>query len=384
MKKHLVFFLMLLILSSMTTSCWSRREIEDLGFVMGIGVSKTHDGLYSMVVQFANPGAIVAENPDQRDIYTIMKADGLSIFDALRNLSMVAGRRLFLSHIQVMIIDENIAKEGISEFLGFLLQDMEVRLEQEVFVSKIPPEEIFETPNTLGIIPAMALHAIALNQGVNSKIYVADLHEALEAIHNPVMNFVTGVVEIMPAPTSLEMDFLNITKIAVFDHDKLVGYLHHEDGQAYNFITDNFTNAPIVFDNNSANEKITIEVLESRTNITPSYSNGKVGFHIDVTTKGNLAERTPRNEMADELIIEELNKQFSKVLQDKISKGILTAQREFEVDYFNLSGHFSRKYPREYSKLKTDWNKHFSNADITVSINTSIIHEALGTLGGSR
>ncbi|QNO14749.1 Ger(x)C family spore germination protein [Alkalicella caledoniensis] len=383
MKKICVLLIIILVATTQA-SCWSRREIEDLGFVMGLGVCRTDAGLYTITVQFANPSAIVAENPDQRYIYTIMEGHGLSIFDALRNLSMVAGRRLFLSHVNVIIIEESLAKEGIKDFLGFLLQDMEVRLEQEVFISKIPPKEILDTPNTLGVIPAMALHSMALNQGANSKIYVADLHEALEAVHSPVNNFVTSLVEIIPAPTENEMDFLNLTEIAIFEHDRLIGYLHHEDGQSYNFITNNFENGVIVFERSEKEDIITIEVLQSTTDIVPKYSNGKVGFDISLDVNGNIAGRTIQTELREPVIIEDVNNQFAKVLLDKLNKSIITAQQDFGVDYYNLSGHFARKYPKEFANMKDDWNKHFAEADITVTVKTEIVHSALGTLGGDE
>lgn len=118
MKK---FYLLLMIFLSctLTTSCWSRREIENLGFVMGFGISKTDEGLYTVVVQVANPNAIVADAPIQREAYTIMEAQGLTVFDAVRNLSMIAGRRVYIAHIQALLIHENIAKEGLNEVIGF-------------------------------------------------------------------------------------------------------------------------------------------------------------------------------------------------------------------------------------------------------------------------
>jgi len=113
MKK---FKLILLILSIiiLTTACWSRREIENLGFIIGIGISKTDQDLYSVTVQVANAAALSSKEPDPRSIYTIIKSEGLTAFDALRNMSMVAGRRLYLAHVKVLIIDEEVfTKEGV-------------------------------------------------------------------------------------------------------------------------------------------------------------------------------------------------------------------------------------------------------------------------------
>lgn len=378
-----IFIVIVLVVSViLTTSCWSRREIDQLGIVLGIGVSKTDEGRYTVVAQVANPSAIVADAPDQRDIYTLLKAEGLTVFDALRNLSMIATRRLFLGHVSVVLVDETIAREGISEIASFFLQDMEARMESEFLISKLSPEKIFDTPNTIGQVPAKVLETIARNYGASSKIFVSDLHMTIEAANNPVINFVTSLVEKFPPPTEYEMDILKITQIAVFDDHRLKGYLDYEEGQGFNFITNNYINGLIVFQYKPNLDNITIEILHSEASITPKYSEGKVGFDIELKVKGNVAERMSKHIREEELDIELIQNQLDKVLEDKLLKTISAAQKKFEVDFFNLSGHFARKYPQQFKALKGDWNKAFSNADINVKVQSAIMHSALSTNRG--
>ncbi len=376
MKKSSVIFILLLS-AILTTSCWSRREIDDLGFVMGLGISKTEAGLYSVVAQVGNPSGLVAEVTEPKYIYTIMKSEGLTVFDALRNLSMIAKRRLYIAHITTLIIDESIAKEGLGDVVSFLVQDMEVRLEMSVFISKLPPEDIFDTPNHLGVIPAVGLSTIADSYGANSKIYVSDLHETVEAVNNPSINYVTTLVEKISSPSKEELSHLKLTQIAIFEDDKLRGYLDYEEGQGFNLITNNFENGLITFESTSTNDTIVIEILESTTNISPSYKDGKVSFDIELKVEGNVAERIPVKGRAHELDINIVQKQLDRVLENKLNKSIATAQKKYNIDYFNLSNDFYRKYPVKFKDLKDEWNEVFSNSDITVKVESSVIHSSL-------
>lgn len=376
MKKTIAVILLFLS-TALITSCWSRREIENLGFVMGIGVSKTDQGLYSVVVQVANPNTLAAEAPKLKEVYTIIKSEGPTIFDAIRNLSMTAKRRLYIAHINSVVIDESVAREGLRKVVSFLVQDMEVRLESEVFISKIPPEDIYDTPNYLGMIPAMGLSIIAQNFGANNKIYVSDLHQTVDAVNNPVINYVTSLVEKIEPPSGNEKPELELAQIAVFDDDRLIGYLDWEEGQAYNFITNNFKNGLITFENAPKNDRITIEGLSSKAKITPGYKDGKVSFDIEVKVQGNVAERITEDVSFDELDIELLQQQLNEVIKKKLNKAIDNAQQKFEIDYFNFSKYFFRKYPKEFKSLKGDWNKVFSNADISVKVESTILHSAL-------
>lgn len=368
---------LILVILLLSTSCWSRREIDQLGFVLGIGFSKTETGLYIIVAQVANPAAIVAEGSAPRDVYTIMEAEGLTIFDALRNLSKVAGRRLYIAHVQSIVIDEALAKDGLGELVGFLVQDMEVRIEPQVFISKIDPREIFDTPNTLGVIPSIVLETLAKNYGANSKVFVNDLHKTVEAVNNPVINYITSLVEKQPSVTDKEYPYLELTSIAVFNDDKLVGYLDLEEGQAYNFITDKFKNGLIVFECGETADLYTIEILSSTSKITPKYNRGKIEFDILLTVEGNVAERISIREQAHEADMEKLQNQLNQVLTDKLTKTINAAQQEFKVDIFNLSKDFSIKHPKEFNNIKAEWNAAFSNAKINVKVESTIIHSAL-------
>ncbi len=376
MKKFSIL-LILFISCVLTTSCWSRREIENLGFVMGLGLSKTDKGLYSVVAQVANPSAIVAENSVQRDVYTIMKAEGLTVFDALRNLSLIAARRLYLSHIQAIIINESIAKEGFGEIVSFLVQDMEVRLSSQVFITKMDPEDILDTPNILGQIPATVLEIAAKNYGANSKIYVSDLRRTVEAVDSPVMNYTTSLVEKIPAPTKYEKDRLKLTQVAIFDNDQLKGYLDYEEGQSFNMITNKFKNGLIVFRDNENDAQITIEVLKSKTKITPKYVNDEVSFDIELKVRGNVAERIPHQQGLHVLNIKNAQNQLDQVLEDKLRKSIVAAQRKYRIDYFNLSKDFSKKYPKAFKSLQDEWNDVFSTAHMNIKVESTIIHSAL-------
>lgn len=379
--KHLKLLLVVILSITLTTSCWSRKEIERLGFVMGIGIAKTEAGLYSLTVQVANPSIIVAEAPEQRDVYTIIQAEGLSLFDALRNLSLKTSRRLYIAHIRSIVIHESVARKGLSDLISFLVHDMEVRLESEVFISKIPPDQLLDTPNTLGAIPAVVLQTAAKNYKANSKVYISDLHKTVEAVNNPATNYVTTLVEIEPAPTDKEMPQLKLTKIAVFNNDRLKGYLDYEEGQGFNLITNNFGNALIIFKSHSSQYNITMEMLESKATVKPTIENGSIHFKIQLKASGNIAGTAPHRGRK-KIELEKVQKELSAVLEDKMEKSIKAAQDKFQIDYFNLSGEFAKKYPKEFQTVKDDWNEVFSTANIEIQVDTKVIHSALNNNEG--
>lgn len=260
---------------------------------------------------------------------------------------------------------------------------MEVRLSSYVFITKIEPKEIFDTPSILGQIPAISLDILAKNYGANSKIYVSDLRETMNIINNPVANYTTALVEKIPSPTKYDKDRLKPTALAVFDHDQLKGYLDLEEGQGFNIITNKYQNGLMVFESNQSRDKFTIEVLSSKVKITPRYENDKVGFDIELKLKGNIAERITQVHKPHSLDIEAAQAQLNQVLVDKLRKTIHTAQKKYRIDFFNLSKDFNRKYPQVFKLLKDEWNDVFSTADINIKVESTILHSALSLNKGA-
>ncbi|WP_243136911.1 Ger(x)C family spore germination protein [Alkaliphilus serpentinus] len=372
----------MLICILLTSSCWSRREIESLGIVLGMGISKTEEGLYTVVAQVANPGAIVAENPEGRDVYTIMISEGLSVFDALRNIARLAKRRLYIAHIQVFIIDEAIAKEGLGQVMGFFVQVMEIRMEPFVFISKLPPKEILDTPNSLGLVPSLGLNILARGYGTTSKYYVSNLLKTVEATNNPIINYVTTLVEKLPPATNEELPFLKLTQLAVFKDQRLVGYLDEEGGQAYNFISNNFKNGLITYECGNTGDQYVIEVLSSKAKIHPIYTDERIGFDIELKVEGSIAERISSMYTKVPIDIEKVERQLSQTIEDKLTKTIALAQEEYHVDIFNLSRNFSIKHPQKFKEIKDQWNEEFSRSDISVKVEATITHSALNVNRG--
>jgi spore germination protein KC len=130
MKKWLAFSLMLVV-CCMLTGCWNYREIDSLSIVAGVAIERDPEsGGYILFIEIIEPGG-----KEQAAKSKIVASRGKSMFDAARNTIDASGKRLFWNHAQLVIVSEEIAKQGILDVLDWFYRDAEPRLTLRMVVA---------------------------------------------------------------------------------------------------------------------------------------------------------------------------------------------------------------------------------------------------------
>ena len=105
--------------------CSNKIEISAFGIVSGLGIDQTETG-YRLSAQVINPSSVTGNHQGTLPVY-VLEAEGVSIYDAYRQLNTMTAKTLYLPHLSVIIIDEAVAKTGIQEILDFTLRNVKIR-----------------------------------------------------------------------------------------------------------------------------------------------------------------------------------------------------------------------------------------------------------------
>lgn len=117
MKK---IFLILLIIY-FTTGCNSYMELNDLGIINKIGIEKENNKykLTAAITKVTNKN----EYPEQK----IITVNGLTISDIINNLSISLSKKIYLSHLDLLIINNTINQNELTEIINYFLNNNETR-----------------------------------------------------------------------------------------------------------------------------------------------------------------------------------------------------------------------------------------------------------------
>ena len=393
MKRKAVFVLAAVLLL-LTTGCWNRRELNDLAIVMAMGIDKV-DGEYLLSTQIVNPGGVAASKDGAGGTqsavatYSMRSAD---IFEGIRRLTTMTPRRLYFSHIQVLVLGEQVAREGTKEVLDLLFRDHEVRPDFYVILAKDTSAlHILSMLDPLEKIPATKLYkSLETGEKAWGSVISIQLDEFITQLlsegSEPVLVGVTvkGKVHTGSNGNNPQQEsvstLLKYEDIGVFKEDKLQGWFNEKESIGFSYITDRLdsTVEAIPCDKNS---KLIIEIIHSKSTLDGRVVNGKPQVEVKIKAEGNVGEVACAIDLAKSQTIYKLEREVEKRIKEKIQNVITKAQKQFHSDAFGFGQVIYQNDPKGWEKVRHDWNEAF--VDLKVKINVDVKLRRTGKVGNS-
>nr|MDA8226134.1 Ger(x)C family spore germination protein [Desulfitobacterium hafniense] len=231
-QRLLKFSFVIIVLLPMVTGCWGKREVEQLGFVIAMGVDAGEKpGRYKITYQIAMPqnGTDGGELKDWT-----MTVEGSSIRQSEEHVYEVLNKQPFVGSTKVIVIGEGAAKEGINKVLDFFQRFYEFRRTAYLFLGKGTAEEILNTKRKTGSIPGLNILAQMEQNEAVSTVPSFRLGHFLTVNATPGYDAMLPVLEILE-PGEHEMEYKgNMKQVAlhtsgVFRGDELAGYLTEQE-----------------------------------------------------------------------------------------------------------------------------------------------------------
>ena len=126
MVRRIVHLIGIIFISLLITGCWDKREINDLAIATAISIDKKDDE-YHVSAQVVLPTELSMKGGMGSSPVTLYEASGKSVNEAIRKLTQVSPRIIYLGHLRVVVISEELAKEGIATTVDFLSRGWELR-----------------------------------------------------------------------------------------------------------------------------------------------------------------------------------------------------------------------------------------------------------------
>lgn len=137
----------LLCVSMLCGGCFGAQEVDDVSFVLTIGVDESNEpGLYVFTFRIAMPRAFTGDSGggdnDKKTKLVSVKAP--TITNAVRQLAVAMNRQPELSHVSAFFVHESIAKQGVYDFVSLFMRSKIYRNTMVVLVTREPVKEVME------------------------------------------------------------------------------------------------------------------------------------------------------------------------------------------------------------------------------------------------
>ncbi|SFM08520.1 spore germination protein KC [Paenibacillus sp. 1_12] len=364
------------VLTLMLSGCWNRRELNTLAIELGTAIDKEGDQ-YRVSVQVVDPSEVAASKTSSsgRSPVNLYQATAPTVYQALRKITDTSPRLIYGSHIRVLILSEELAREGIGKVLDLLSRDPEMRTDFYVLIAKnTNADNVLRVLTPMEKIPSMNLFS---SLETSSKMWAPTTTFTLDELisqlvteaSNPVL---TGVMikgnsdkggrkeNIEEIDPSVKLTF---SGLALFKKDRLVGWLNEPQSKGYNYIMDKMkSTASLLHCPDGGN--IVIETVRSHTKVKSRIENGEPVIDIHMKSQANIAEVACELDLKDPSTYFMLQDKLEKKFVEQMKECVHVMQTKFKTDVFGF-GHTIYQYqPQYWKKLSSKWDEEFSHVKV--------------------
>lgn len=377
---------LLLPLLFLLTGCYNYRELNDLAIISGVSVSKVDD-TYKITAEIVNPKKDQDASGGKETDYVIYEGEGKSMQEAFREIVKESPQKLYGAQMDVLIIEEETAKEGIGDIIDFFARDPEVRSEFYVLISKTdePLKIVAPLINITSKNILKSLEATNTYMGISNMI---TYHELISNYLNPYLEIALPSVEIIgnknvgETNENIESSTSKATNVisnmVVFKEGKLIGYLTKEESIAYNIIMNN--SKTVLIRNEYDNNKFIVnEIIKSSCEMKPNLEKKKVTLSIKGTA--TIADVNKKVDLENTSEYKKIQDKFNETIEKLVKNTIKSTNKKFNSDIYGFRDLFyksdAKKFKKIYKKLK---NNFLNELEIEVKSNIEIIEK--GNLNG--
>ena len=386
MRKILLVVIILITL----TGCYNYRELNDLAIVSAISVSKV-DEEYNVIVQVVKPKKEQDTSNINQPNFITFKSKGETLQEAFRLIVKESPKKIYGAQMQVLLLDESVAKDDLSDILDFFAREPEVRNEFYVLVSKndnvlevLTPLDNISSQNIMESLEANNKYLGYANLVTFNDLLAYYQNEriqiALPSIH------LTGNIDEGDKDENIDDSMVDTSVVlgplAIFKGNKLIGYLSEEESLAYNIVMDNITNA-LITNKYDDDKYIVSELIKSKTDLEVDSKNNK----INITVKGNAAIKEVNYNninLKDENNVKKIEDDLNKKIEKLVKNSIKNVTKKYNSDIFGFENLFYKEDYKYYKQIKDKWSdKIFQNLEIKVDSKFEIVEQG-NVLGGIK
>ncbi|WP_213583401.1 Ger(x)C family spore germination protein [Paenibacillus sp. J2TS4] len=390
MKLQWRFLLGFILLSLLLTGCWSRRELNDLAIQVAVGIDKSDD-LFHLTAQVVEPGEVAKKDSSgARSPVTTYSATGRSLIETYRKMTTTSPRRIYGAHLRMIVLSEEVAREGLNKVMDLFSRDHEFRTDFYVVVAKnTKAENILKIITPLEKIPAnRLLNSLETSEKYWAPVLGISLHELINDIvsdgRQPVLTALElkGDLEVGKTEQNVKEiapeAILHYVGLAIFKQDKLIGWFDEENSKGVTYLRNKVKNTIGVLPCLDKEGEINIEVARSNAKIKPELKDGAPQIHVELKVEANISEVSCSIDLTQRSTLTKLERLMEHHLEKMIRSSVRQAQK-MKSDVFGFGEEFHRSEPEYWATVKNNWNQIFAKMPVQLKVEVKVRHS--GTIG---
>lgn len=403
MKIKYIFITLILICSLFCfTGCYDAINVETLAFAVALGIDKIDDNSIRLSVQIASPSGSSegSSSSSQSTTSNVLYVDCSTVDDGISLINSYISKKLNFSHCKAVIISEALAYTGVSEHLYGLINNVHVRPDCYVIISRCDAYNfLYNSTPTLESVSARYYELIVTSSeytGYTESVYLSKFYEDILSTTSQTTAILGGIntketQEAASNSESLDNGFkANETPLknannvenmglAVFVGDSLIGELNNIETLCHMIISNKLESATISVPNPyDSQNNISISInLSNNTKNSVKIINDYPYITCNVSITGYILNLNNTIDLTNEEVIQNINDSVNNYLKYCITSYLYKTSKDFHSDIDAFGRHLISKYPTKATWVASDWLNNYQNSFFDVNVETNIVSAQL-------
>jgi len=366
--------IVLVVVLFAVSGCWDYREVDKLPVIVGMAIDINEEGKHVVTAEMVD----IAERGKESSTVKprIISTEGDTLFDALRNAIVFEKGRIYMGHLEMVILGKSVLERGLSEALDFLIRDMEPRMSIWLLASREDTAaDLLKAKSVTGNV-----RTFEISQMIEAQ---KDLAKSFELSINDLMNLLqcpgcTPVIPSMELHNTEGIETQAMSGTAILKNHRLSGFIDREETKYFCLITDRVKGGILVIDSEPGNNKkgVALEILKNKSKIKPKLTDGKISIEVEIYTKVSIGEHgSAKHKYSEEIDIH--RKQAEDLIRNNASALVKKMQTEFDADIFGFGHKIHMNYPDIWKIIENNWDEYFKTLEVTIKPTVEITESGL-------
>jgi len=371
----------ILLIPFLLCGCFNYHELENLSIctAMAFDIKDNNYEVSYMVANSRKTDASTKEGQSQAVVYT---GSGKTVSEAIDDLITKIPQPPYISHLETIVVSEDVAKNGVLNILDYLMRHPESRKKFYLVLTKeVKASDVLKILSPLSSFPSNNIlsnvKSSAEMQSITTLVqYNEFIGTLLEEGVNPILSSVTieGDVEEAGKSESLNQTTMEANVIAntvgLFKDDKLITFATLNEDLGINFIRNEIKESVITLP--CEDNYLSINIEKSETKFSVDFIDDKPKANVNVKTEAVLNEVNCKIDIKNSENLKKISDDAKKLIDIYINEAIMLTKNE-KTDIFGFGTLIHKNYPKKWKNLKENWDEEgFVDMEFDVKIDIEV------------
>ena len=374
-NKFLIILLLIIILLFYISNLKSIYTIDDMAYVIALGLDSTEDNSLELTLQIAihssSDGESSSSSQSTSCITSSVKCNSIS--EGINYINSYIGKKLNLSYCKIIVISENLAEKGIENYISTLINDIEVRPYCDVLISKCNSKYFLK--NSQPYLEKLSAKYYE-NEEISEKITGYTKEISLLDFYNNYYDTYREPNAILGDQDSLSEDNNGKTEnlgLAVFHNGSLVGELSYNETLCHLMISNKFKNTVLTIPSPFSDlDHISLQVSSVKTKKNVEFINGTPLISCDVSVSTRVLSASVNSNYMSKENIKKIEDFANSYLKDRITKYLYKTSIVLKSDIDSFGSIAVKQFANQNDWESYNWLNKYSSSFFKVSVNTKL------------